>query len=274
MALQEEITRIKKAKADIKASIEAKGGSVGDGLIDTYASAIDNLPSGGGDANEYFVEKISGTILKATTILKKTPMIDTTGITNANSAFSGANQLEEFALSDFSGITNAGSMCMYCTKLKSFNFLDTSNSTDTNQMFYGCSSLIKVQSFNTIKSTTLRSMFSGCSSLVELGELRGDACININQVLSSCSKLETFGGIKNLGMAYDSTKSANSSNYTLTLSNSTKLTHDSLMNVINGLYDIASLGVQTQKLVLDSTNLAKLTADEIAIATNKGWTVS
>jgi hypothetical protein len=53
------------------------------------------------------------------------------------------------------------------------------------------------------------------------------------------------------------------------------------MNVINNLYDlnltydVANGGtLYTQKLTLGSTNLAKLTADEIAIATSKGWTVS
>jgi hypothetical protein len=46
------------------------------------------------------------------------------------------------------------------------------------------------------------------------------------------------------------------------------------MNVINNLYDIASAGIKTQRLVLGADNMAKLTADEIAIATNKGWTVS
>lgn len=46
------------------------------------------------------------------------------------------------------------------------------------------------------------------------------------------------------------------------------------MSVINGLYDIASAGVQPQKLVLGTTNLAKLSQAEIDIATNKGWTVS
>ena len=46
------------------------------------------------------------------------------------------------------------------------------------------------------------------------------------------------------------------------------------MNVINNLYDIASAGVKPQQLVLGSENLAKLTAEEIKIATDKGWTVS
>ena len=40
-------------------------------------------------------------------------------------------------------------------------------------------------------------------------------------------------------------------------------------------YDVANGGtLYTQQLVLGSTNMAKLTAEEIAIATNKGWTVS
>ena len=46
------------------------------------------------------------------------------------------------------------------------------------------------------------------------------------------------------------------------------------MNIINGLYDIATKGCNTQSLTIGSTNVAKLTAEEIAIATNKGWTVS
>ena len=46
------------------------------------------------------------------------------------------------------------------------------------------------------------------------------------------------------------------------------------MNVINNLYDIATKGCNAQLLYLGSTNLAKLSAEEIAIATNKGWTVS
>lgn len=40
MSVADEITRIKNAKADLKAAIEANGGSVGDGLIDTYAPQI------------------------------------------------------------------------------------------------------------------------------------------------------------------------------------------------------------------------------------------
>jgi hypothetical protein len=62
--------------------------------------------------------------------------------------------------------------------------------------------------------------------------------------------------------------------YKLDLSTCTNLTHDSLMNVINKLYDIKGKGCKNQALVLGTTNLAKLTSTEIEIATAKGWNVS
>ena len=45
-----------------------------------------------------------------------------------------------------------------------------------------------------------------------------------------------------------------------------------MLNIINGVYDIKSKGVQPQRLNLYVGS--KLTAEEIAIATNKGWSVN
>jgi hypothetical protein len=230
MALQDEITRIKQAKADIKASIEAKGGSVGDGLIDTYASAIDNLPSGGGDIYEYFYEE--------------------------------APSYSYYA-------NNSGYLL-----IKKMPLIDTSNVENMRNMFYGWTNLTAISQLNSSKVENMNSMFYNCKQLTTVPQLDASKVINIVMVFQNCSNLINFGGFKNLGMAYLTTQSANYSLYTLTLSSCTKLTHDSLMNVINGLYDIASIGVQTQKIVLGSTNKAKLTAEEINSATAKGWSVS
>lgn len=53
------------------------------------------------------------------------------------------------------------------------------------------------------------------------------------------------------------------------------LNHDTLIRVLNALYDYASEGsTDTYTLTLGTTNLAKLTDDEKAIATNKGWTLA
>ena len=48
-----------------------------------------------------------------------------------------------------------------------------------------------------------------------------------------------------------------------------KLTHDSLMSIINNLATVTT----PQTLTIGATNIAKLSSDEIAIAVNKGWTV-
>ena len=59
----------------------------------------------------------------------------------------------------------------------------------------------------------------------------------------------------------------------LRLDSSSKLTHDSLMNIINCLHDYASEGNgTTHTLTIGSTNISKLTADELSIIRNKGWT--
>jgi hypothetical protein len=57
------------------------------------------------------------------------------------------------------------------------------------------------------------------------------------------------------------------------LSNS-KLSVDSLMSIINHLQDLIEAGKDTCTLTIGSTNLAKLTDQEKAIATQKGWTLA
>ena len=55
----------------------------------------------------------------------------------------------------------------------------------------------------------------------------------------------------------------------LSLSASTKLTKQSLLNVLNALETIST----SLTITLGATNLAKLTEEEKAIATDKGWTL-
>ena len=179
---------------------------------------------------------------------------------------------------------NMFSGCTGLTELDLSNF-DTSNVTGQGmqQMFNMCNKLVNlnVSSFNTSKLTDIQSMFSSCG--VESLDISNFDLSKVSAVSSgtfSCSKLVNLRFGTNLGKAY-TRQSANYSTYTLTLSNCKLLTHDSLMDVINKLYDlnlsykVAEGGtLYTQKLVLGADNLAKLTEEEIAIATNKGWTVS
>lgn len=203
--------------------------------------------------------------------------------------FGNCRKLSEVIFTDFntSNAEYMHYMFAYCEKLDIIpivsNF-NTSKVTNMNTMFNQCKMLTEFtpSNFNTSKVTNMSSMFAGCSNLVTLDINNFDfsSITNISSIFSTCSALInlTFG--INLGKGYTQ-KSNNYSSYTIGLNQCNNLNHDSLMSVINNLYDlnltynVANGGtLYTQKLTLGSTNLAKLTADEIAIATNKGWTVS
>ena len=146
--------------------------------------------------------------------------------------------------------------------------------TSAMQMFYLSNYLKYVPDFNTSNVTTMYAMFQYCQNLITVPKLNASKVIVVANIFGNCNNLTNLGGLENLGQAYDPTKSANYSSYKLDLSGSNNLTHDSLMNVINNLYDIKSKGCNPQSLVLGSTNISKLSAEEIAIATNKGFNVN
>ncbi len=60
----------------------------------------------------------------------------------------------------------------------------------------------------------------------------------------------------------------------VSFSTSNNLNHDTLIRILNALYDYSTDTENTYTLTLGTTNLAKLTDEEKAIATNKGWTLS
>ena len=58
----------------------------------------------------------------------------------------------------------------------------------------------------------------------------------------------------------------------LSLTRQTNMSHDQLLSIVNALKDYSTdTSGTTWKVTLGSTNLAKLTTDEIAIAETKGW---
>lgn len=158
--------------------------------------------------------------------------------------------------------------------LKKFPQIDTSNQTNFSQMFADCRFMIEISQIDTSKGITFYQMFSYCYELTTIPKINLQKATRIDYIVENSSKLKNIGGFENVGQAFQTTQTANNSTYELKLSFCPLLTHDSLMNVINNLYDIKTKGCKVQKLVLGSTNLAKLTAEEIAIATNKGWSVN
>ena len=173
--------------------------------------------------------------------------------------------------------TGADALYKFITKIGE---IDTSDVTSTFAMFTHFSSLKEIPKLDTSKVTVMQSMFTECTKVVTIPELDAGNVTNARTIFNNCKALTNFGGLLNIGKAFTTTI-ANNSAYKLSLAYSNNLTHESLMNVINKLYDlnltynVAGGGtLYTQTLNLGPTNIAKLTPEELAIATNKGWTVS
>ena len=109
-------------------------------------------------------------------------------------------------------------------------------------------------------------MFNDCYALTSIPLLDCGSVTSTTPPFgySSLSKLTDIGGFKDLKVSWSSSF----------LNNAPNATVESLMNVINNLYDLTANGLSGQTLKFGTTNLNKLTAEQIAIATNKGWTLN
>ena len=185
---------------------------------------------------------------------------------------------------DTSNVTNMNYMFSSCNNLTSLDVsrFDTSKVTAMNNMFATCTSFTKLDltNFDTSNVTNMSYFVNWCNNLVDLDMSSFDMSkvSNISSAFYACSKLENLKFGYNLGAGYKSNISANYSSYTIDISSCYLLTEASIISVLNGLYDIKTMGCNTQSCVLGATNLAKLTSEAgqqaLAQAEAYGWTVS
>ena len=248
-----------------------------------------NVPINGPDVSSYFLNGVlnykydsrctSQTVPAIASSLTKLPK-DLVFGTNCSNMFNACINLENIEdLPSTSNVINMASMFRYCSKLTSVPEMDTSKVTNMSVMFMGCTGLASIPKLNTSNVTDMSSMFNGCTGLTSIPSLNCSKITNISNVFGYTKiPLINIGGFLNLGKNYNISSNANNTRYTLNLSYLTDLTEESLINVLNNLYDIAAKGCKAQQVVLGSTNLAKLTstAGQTALsnAQTKGWTIS
>ena len=252
MSVATEIERIQTAKETLKTKLNAKNDSehqITNELISDYGTFVDSIT--GVDINEYFKPTIQGGYgytWRDSFIKFRSPLIV--------EGTSGRYMFYDYAFETAPALIGAEKL------------------TTASEMFYSGNRLKYVQGFDTSNVIYMSSMFQYSQNLITVPKLNASKVISVTNMFGNCSNLTNLGGLENLGQAYDTTKSANYSSYTLDLSTCKKLTHDSLMNVINNLYDIKTKGCNPQSLVLGSTNISKLSAEELQICTERGWSVS
>ena len=310
------LTQLQTDKQTLVDNLVAKG--VEATSDETFTSLVPKVLDVSGDVSEYFETSYSGTSPKywiRNNYIKKIPdiIIDDSVETLEYFAY-GATSLPKIVCnSNVKDMSNMYYNISPTVKNIDVSGLDTSNVTSMKNMFSNNSGLISIDlsNFDTSKVTTINSLFAFSTNIVSLDLSNFDTSnvedsgfnrfvysnsnlefLNISsfdfgkatmfgtEIFYNCSKLKDLKFGFNIGKGYIK-KTENYSNCSIKLSSCSNLTHDSLMSVINGLYDlnltydVANGGtLYTQQLTLGSTNLAKLTEEEIAIATNKGWTVS
>ena len=213
---------------------------------------------------------------------------DTSKVTTMTNMFGGCEALQTLNLSGFntSNVTDMSSMFFTCGNLETLDLsdFDTSNVTNMGGMFSSCFNLqtVDVSNFNTSNVTDMGGMFEQCRNLTDLDLSNFDAS-NVSSVSSmfwDCSSLTNLKFVKNLGKGFTADYDYHYE-YTVDLSSARNLTHESLMDVINNLYDlnltydVANGGtLHRQQLVVGFDNWDKLTDEERNIAEQKGWTVT
>ncbi len=197
----------------------------------------------------------------------------------------GLNSIDTVELLDMS------MMFYFCENLKTLDLrsFDTTYVETMDDMFHHCTALetINLSSFETANVSSMRQMFYGCSSLAELDLRTFDTSnvLNMFKMFNLCESLTTLKlGVFDMSnclmqgaleyMFADCTSLANVSGTIKGLSRSLSLsdcplTKESAMVFINGLANVSS----TQSLAFKQSTFETLLEAEIAIATNKGWSV-
>ena len=247
MSISTQIQRLQTAKADIKAAISDKGVIIPDNAtIDTYPTYVSQISSG--DYEQLFIDMIEGDIKS---------VIIPDGVKNISAcAFAYCSRLTSVPLFNTSNVTDMIKMFYYCSSLTSVPLFGTSKVTNMRYMFNYCSSLTSVPLFDTSNVTDMSNMFYNCPSLTSVPLFDTSKVTSMNEMFYNCSSLETIHMI-NIGANLD-------------ISSSTKFTREALLEIIGNLKTVT----RTRKLTMGTTNLAKLTEEDKAIATNKGWTLA
>lgn len=160
---------------------------------------------------------------------------------------------------------------------ETFPYIDTSGATSFNNAFATAASIVQARLLNipiynlsnANPSTGLRSIFSN-RRIYEIPNLILPSMTESqwNVLFSNKSGLYYFfkdnTALGKLGFT--------NIQYKLDISVSTLFTRDTLNEIIGNLADLT--GSTAKTLVIGSTNLAKLTADDIAVATDKNWTIA
>ena len=182
-------------------------------------------------------------------------------ITDVSNFFAGCYSLRDFKYSgDFNATNSISGLFQQCTNLSGDISINAPNATSANSAFYLCKNI------NSITLTTAPLTIYG---QIFLNATKLQSVYNLNLGETSEAQYQPFycSNLTNITFA-DGSIINNSTSF----SSCTKLTVDSILNILNILKDLT--GSTSATLTLGAGNLAKLTDEQKAIATNKNWVLA
>lgn len=233
-------------------------------------SGIKIFGSGGGSGTSKFV--VPNGMKFAYSALSDFSNLDFSSVRDWDYMFYNCANLQEIDASGFnlSEETTLMRMFGYCSSLSSIitDGLDTSNIEIMTRLFQGCTSLksVDLSQWRTSKLTNFDFMFSGCSGLTSVDMSGWDLSGISNTIMAA-----TFNGCSSLTDLNFDGATLPAEAISIGLDSCTALTVESLVSILNALPEITTI---PNYVTIGSTNLAKLSDDQKAIATNKGWTLN
>ena len=211
--------------------------------------------------------------------LQAIPQLDTSKVTTMSYMFNYCYTLQTIAQLDTSKVINMSNMFNYCYLLQTIPQLDTSNVTDMSYMFYYCYTLQTIPQLDTSNVINMSNMFNYCYTLQAIPLLDTSNVTSMSNMFYNCYSLQAIPQLDTskvttmsymFGKCYILVKAdITNMKVSFDLTNSTMLSQSELVKILNNLATVET----TKTLTLSSTNLAKLTDEQKAIATAKGWTL-
>ena len=195
-----------------------------------------------------------------------------------SSVYTGCSKLKQLPYVNLSEVESIVRFCDGCASLTSVNLSgwNTPNLKECYEMFSYCTSLtsVNLSGWNTSNVTDISDLFYNAPELVDV-DLSGwdlSKVTNIRTMFGYYGNVNTLLHLKFGNNLKTNWKSYGSPRY---LPN---LTVESLLSIINGLYDFTSNGETPSssqgQIEFGTTNLNKLTDEQKAVAINKGWTLT
>lgn len=293
MSLENKLTYLNGTKDAIKQAIIGKGVSVTEAdTFRSYATKIGEIQSGGsgGDCPKHTLDLTDG-VSNDFNIAKEIKEIilpsNMDNVIAMSGCFSSFSLLTSITLPELPKVTSMYSCFRYCNSLTSITLPSSlPKVTQMDYCFQLCTSLTSITLPELPLVTDIGSCFDTCSKLTSITLLElplvasMDGCFRYCKLLTSITLPELP---KVINMSYCFSRCSSLQNLvigninpnitTLTswgIASCTLLTVDSLVNIMNALPTITN----TRTCTIGTTNLSKLSPEQLAIGTDKGWTIN